>query len=1712
MRTVIFYCSIYFCLVMCFFNGLYAQTGPGGVGNSSNNILWLKADNITGVADSNSVAVWQDASGNGNLFSQSNNDKKPRWYAAHPDFNSRPVVNFDGSNDFLDYGNGSMSTASNYTFFFVYKTESNSRQYLLHTKSGTLKIPVYGGTTDKAYNDGTARGTEITGTNTRLVTWWLSNSGSSIYENGTQTQSGLTYTQRAINNSTSLGSNEKGNGQFFQGSIAEAIIFKTTLNAAERIIVENYLAAKYDLNIANNYYGYNADYGNNVSGIGRVNASNQHLAAESANILRVSNPSSLDNGEFLLFGHDNGSYAQWLTSDVPGSNLQRIARQWRFDETGDAGTVTISIDTALLPVKPQGYTRYVLWIDDDGNFSSGASQYVLSLQAGRYEVSGLNIPDGGYITLGIMQPEIRFSSTSASVSESSSSLSVNVTLNYALLTDVSVQFALTGGSATGGGVDFTRSDSSLTILAGATTAYFDINITDDLLEENDETIIITLRNPSVGTTLGSDSVFTCIINDNDALRKIQFATTTGSGSETDTLVTVCIKINLKDDNDTTSVNYTVSGGTAQNGGVDFLLANGTAKILPGDTMTSFTININNDIMDEDDEHIILTLSGSSANCNVGTNDSFIYTIIDDDPLPYIHFWNAASTVSEGESSPVLTVLLSTVSGKDIFVLYEVIGGTASGNGVDYTLNNDTLFIPAGNASGIISPLIQDDSDIETAETIVVRLLNPHNGQLGTDSIHTLTITDNDNLGATGPGGVGDAQSNILWLRADKITGVSNGSEISVWTDQSGNGANAVQNASANRPVYIQSDANFNNMPTVQFDGINDYFDLDALTPQAAADFSFFFVYRTTSTSSQYLFDTRSGRIIIPHEGGGDRAFNDGTARGTEITGTSTMLVHWELDDAGSSIYVNGAQTQSGLSYTQRAINNRTKLGSNQNNNGKWFNGAIAEAIILNKKLNGVQRILVENYLGAKYNLNIPNDLYAHESSHGYDVSGIGSQGIPVIHTAAVSAGILKVSGATSLESGDYLLLGHDNGSVANWSATESPNAEILRLGREWRFDLTGDPGTITLTLDTSLLPAHVSGYNGYVCLIDADGDFITGAKIFALEYDGGSTFSVSGITSNDGDYVTFGCARNVTKGISGNFNSPTSWLGGQVPGPTASAVIASNSAITLSANTTIGELIISEGGTVEVTSGTLVISNGSIKNFGNLQLGASVTIEYLKNGAQDIAPIPYSNLAISGSGIKYLTGNITVNGNLTISSGATLDAAGYAMNIQGNWLNAGGAFNHQNQTVTFSGSATQTISAGGSPFYNLTIVNTGSGILLNNDLTVTNVLTLTDGVITTGPENRVIVASSAPGAITGYSSASFINGNLRRYIATNTFTYAFPIGNGTAATNYFRADLVNNNLSGISYIDARFKPLTNHHDDSLSVADTWEHGFLQYTTINNAGVWELEPDAQPAAGSYAIKLYITNMSGLTDNSFAPLKRPTGSTSTSDWSTGGGTLSNNNGEGRLVEHGYAFRKNLTSFSDFGVGGGNQGGSGLPIKLLYFTAQPHGKTVELKWATATEVNNAFFTIERSENGRTFEEIVSLEGAGNSSVIREYKAYDEKPLSGVSYYRLKQTDFDGTASYSNIVSLMFNHSDASVVFIVPNPIRTDDPFSVILQDETNHGAGEITLTTMTGHSYVLAKTSASASEEISLQLPPGITPGFYILSYQNGNHIWKQKLLVK
>jgi hypothetical protein len=176
--------------------------------------------------------------------------------------------------------------------------------------------------------------------------------------------------------------------------------------------------------------------------------------------------------------------------------------------------------------------------------------------------------------------------------------------------------------------------------------------------------------------------------------------------------------------------------------------------------------------------------------------------------------------------------------------------------------------------------------------------------------------------------------------------------------------------------------------------------------------------------------------------------------------------------------------------------------------------------------------------------------------------------------------------------------------------------------------------------------------------------------------------------------------------------------------------------------------------------------------------------------------------------------------------------------------------------------------------------------------------------------------------------------------------------------------------------------------------------------------------------------------------------------------------------------------------------------LPIELLYFEAQPYNERgankVLLIWETATEINNDYFTIDRSKDAIHFDELCKIKGTGNSYHNISYQFIDENPYEGISYYRLKQTDYDGRFKYSFIRAVTIKFERGGRYSVYPNP-----SYGTFTLQTKETGVFEIL--DLTGR-LLNAYTIRNNTETIHTNLPTGI---YFIREKTSGT---TQKLIVE
>ncbi|HXH19688.1 MAG TPA: T9SS type A sorting domain-containing protein, partial [Chitinophagales bacterium] len=387
------------------------------------------------------------------------------------------------------------------------------------------------------------------------------------------------------------------------------------------------------------------------------------------------------------------------------------------------------------------------------------------------------------------------------------------------------------------------------------------------------------------------------------------------------------------------------------------------------------------------------------------------------------------------------------------------------------------------------------------------------------------------------------------------------------------------------------------------------------------------------------------------------------------------------------------------------------------------------------------------------------------------------------------------------------------------------------------------------------------------------------------------------------------------------------------------------------------------------------------------------------------------------------------------------------------------------------------------------------GVSANCKITILQSLLLKKGKLKTA--DTITVLNDAGDAIGYYSRASYVVGNLQRKIKSRTDErYFFPVGQ-EGRTSYFPASVDVFSMEGTKFITAAFRPLERYIQSHLNTRDSE----MNYDYIAPEGMWTISPDREPAGGWFDLRLWISGMSGLQDNLFAILKRPAGA-APREWTASFGEMSPFGGEGRELADGYALKKYCTSFSEYAIGGT---GRGIPIELLNFNATLGNGVVSLQWSTASETNNAFFTVEKS-NGADFMEVAKISGSGNSSVEKNYTAVDDKPYTGISYYRLKQTDFDGNSKYSEVISVN-NISAKTQMAFFPNPSEG------VFKLKFFSPVPKVDLVIYSQQGTASFSKSFSSTAEVILSLKKELLPGIYYMQVSTGSEDFTiQKIVIE
>jgi hypothetical protein len=411
---------------------VFSQFGPGGVGNITDNGIWLKADDLT-LNNGDPVMNWIDRSGNLNNAQNTNPTEQPIFVTNSP-LNGRPALYFNGVLDQLVIPDAPiLDGSSGFSFYSVIRPDNldNAPRGIMGKRISQNANVEYAYT--MFFWNGNFLNLDVHTQNNRFnsnLTTFSNNMNympgfifdgslpaafrSKIYEAGSLISTSTESSNSLPNSNQDFcigGLNtdyDNGGQKRLGGHYAEIVQYNFALNSAQRKIVENYLGAKYNLTVANDLYNYEGSYAGEVAGIGRDDETNLHNDSQGSAIVRINSPSSLNDNDYLIWGHNEIPLNLNNLVDIDQVIVEsRLDRVWRTTETGDVGTVDVTFDiTSFLPSNPNDF---VLLIDRNHNgfFDNDVAPQTGVLTGGGNSITfaGVNFVDGDFFTLGSLNYE-----------------------------------------------------------------------------------------------------------------------------------------------------------------------------------------------------------------------------------------------------------------------------------------------------------------------------------------------------------------------------------------------------------------------------------------------------------------------------------------------------------------------------------------------------------------------------------------------------------------------------------------------------------------------------------------------------------------------------------------------------------------------------------------------------------------------------------------------------------------------------------------------------------------------------------------------------------------------------------------------------------------------------------------------------------------------------------------------------------------------------------------------------------------------------------------------------------------------------------------------------------------------------------------------------------------------------------------------------------
>lgn len=527
------------------------------------------------------------------------------------------------------------------------------------------------------------------------------------------------------------------------------------------------------------------------------------------------------------------------------------------------------------------------------------------------------------------------------------------------------------------------------------------------------------------------------------------------------------------------------------------------------------------------------------------------------------------------------------------------------------------------------------------------------------------------------------------------------------------------------------------------------------------------------------------------------------------------------------------------------------------------------------------------------------------------------------------------------------------------------------------------------------------------------------------------------------------------------------------------------------------------------------------------------------------AGLPVTNPPrIDASAIAACKSITIANGNTLYFSNGTSE-----LDVCGDWIQNGAVSMGSNGKVKFIGTVAQNFykySTATGDLNNVELANTASGTSATltvkegqttpnstatayQDLTLetSGVFTFTTGMLVTQGGKKLVIKNTSGSAITGHGTSRYVFGKVTRYVASGS-NYDFPVGSNHVGTTVYPYELMNIDFTSVpanSYFTVSFENPANaafayspSYGGGLplsemggSYTDLVDHGGTN-TGVGIAGptggVWTIVPKDGTSTDygmsvTYNMTLYGTNYDNAGSASNTIVKRNT--FCSAPWALPGTYVSSSVAGNTVIVN----RSGISGFSQAAIA---KNIIALPVELLSFDAMCEKYNIQLTWETGSETNNDYFTLERScdENVLQYQTIATIPGAGNSGSVKKYSYTDHDATAGNCYYRLSQTDYNGSTHVFAPVSINCKeNADFNFIGVFPNP-ADDDVVILFASDNTAPVAMEFT--DLAGQVLATKEIIPEIGlNKIKLSLN-SVSSGLYFVKLNNGKKSFVKKLVKK